>query len=100
MIRTLLISVLVVLVVACTSTYGKPITEEQIASLEKGVTTEQELIATMGKPIASSVNSDGTKIYSWAYASVGLGVYQNKSLSATFSADGLLQSFTVSDLSR
>jgi outer membrane protein assembly factor BamE (lipoprotein component of BamABCDE complex) len=95
--RLLLLGALAVLV-ACTSTYGTPITEAQIAGLKQGVTTKQELLATFGKPVAKSRQSDGTEILSWAYSKVGVGVYKNSTLTATLDAQGKLQSYTVGDV--
>ena len=99
MVRLLLIS-MVLFIVACTQTYGKPITADQIASLERGVTTKSDLLKSLGKPVSTTTNSDGTVVLSWVYMVTGIATYTANTLSAEFSEDGLLRSYTVGDASR
>jgi cytoskeletal protein RodZ len=52
---------------ACASS-GTNFDETKSSSIEKGVTTENELVQTFGPPTSSTVSADGTKTLVWAYA--------------------------------
>lgn len=84
---------------ACAS-HGRPITGSQVAAISEGVTTKQDLLASFGRPIVTSKNSDGTEIIGWAYAKVGFAgsSYTNQSITVTLGPDGKVQSYTTSDI--
>jgi hypothetical protein len=54
---------------ACVST-GKKVSMETVEQFEEGRTTYQEVIAKLGEPTQSTLNSDGTRsiIYSYSQA--------------------------------
>jgi len=85
---------------ACVS-HGRPITDEQVAAVREGVTTKQELLASFGRPVVSSKNSDGTEVIGWAYAKVGFAgsSYTNQSITVTVGQDGTVKSYTTSVIS-
>lgn len=87
------------LLAACT-TYGKPISSDEVSRIEEGRTTKQELVGRFGKPIVNTRNSDGSEILGWAYAHVGFAgsSYTNSSLTVTFAPDGTVQSYTTTNI--
>jgi hypothetical protein len=54
---------------AC-ATVGREIKQDQLADFKKGVTTPEEVVAKLGNPISSSVNSTGVRslVYVFAHA--------------------------------
>lgn len=61
-----LLFVVVVLLSGCAS-YGNKIDSNYANSIEKGVTTEQEVVSAMGQPMTVSVTPDGLKLYYYIY---------------------------------
>ncbi len=83
---------------AC-STYGKPVTQEQLDKIERGVTTRGDLVSSFGAPLMVTKNSDGTEIMSWGYAKVGFAgsSYKNQGLSVVLDASGKVSSYTTTE---
>jgi outer membrane protein assembly factor BamE (lipoprotein component of BamABCDE complex) len=54
------------LLAACVSA-GVEVTQNQVASLQKGVTTYSDVVARFGKPTSVMLRSDGSKIVSYVY---------------------------------
>lgn len=90
---------LVSAVLSACSTYGTPITDEQVAQIKQGVTTNEELVSQFGKPLAVGRNSDGTQVMSWGYAKVGFAgsSYENQVLSVILDSSGKVASYTTSE---
>lgn len=84
---------------ACATQYGRPVTQGQLDQIKQGVTTENELIGSFGKPLAKSRNSDGTQVMSWGYAKVGFvgSSYSNQALSVILDSSGKVVSFTTTE---
>ena len=96
-----------------TVTMGVPITDELIASIEKGKTTKPELIARIGRPSTSMGMPDGTSIATWSYtqserrgAQAGnlfapnryvMPVTDSRALSVTFDEKGVVKTVTHAD---
>jgi len=97
--RKILIAAALILAAGCAS-HGRPITQAQIDQIEEGKTTKQELLASFGKPVVTSRNSDGTEIIGWAYAKVGFAgsSYQNQSLTVTLDPQGKVLRYTTSEV--
>lgn len=84
-----------------TSETGNPkIVDPSITSqLKKGVTTEQQAIALLGQPSASSDLADGGQVISYSYAKTKSNYYvyyasgstHIKTLSLTFDKSGILR---------
>lgn len=82
--------------IGCASV-GKDFTAENVASIQKGVTTEQSLLTMFGKPSSVTVDSDGNKLYGWTYAhATAFSVGQGKALIVKLNKDGLVDSYTLS----
>ncbi|MGE8335743.1 hypothetical protein [Pseudomonas laurylsulfatiphila] len=90
--------VAVCLLAACT-TYGKPVTQEQLDQIKQGVTTKEDLLGSFGPPLATARNSDGTQVMSWGYANVGFAgtSYKNQALSVVLDSAGKVVSFTTTE---
>jgi hypothetical protein len=50
----------------CVST-GTKVTRDDIAAFMKGITTEQEVLAKLGKPTSSSISASGVRTDSYLY---------------------------------
>ena len=87
------------LVLAACTTYGKPVTQQQLDQIKTGVTTRDDLLSSFGKPLVVTRNSDGTQVYSWGYAKVGFAgsSYKNQALSVILDSSGKVVSYTTSD---
>lgn len=61
---------------ACVSG-GTKVTQQDVSQFQKGVTTEQEVVAKLGKPNGSSATSTGTKIdvYSYVHSAANAASY-------------------------
>lgn len=86
------------LIAAC-STYGRPVTQEQLDLIKKGETTQADLMSSLGSPLVIARNSDGGQVMSWAYAKVGFAgsSYTNQSLTVTLDPSGKVSSYTTTD---
>lgn len=84
---------------ACTTQYGNPITDSQLAQIKKGETTKSQLLSALGQPLTTARNSDGTQIMSWGYAKVGFAgsSYRNQGLSVILDENGKVVSYTTTD---
>ncbi|HEY0289882.1 MAG TPA: hypothetical protein VGC62_23215 [Pseudomonas sp.] len=99
MIKMLVIAAAMVLA-ACATTGGHPISQQQIEAIKQGQTTRDDLLSVFGKPLVRSKNSDGTEVLAWGYAKVGFAgsSYENQSLSVIFGPDGKVVSYTTSQI--
>ena len=61
-----MIFAIVVCLSGCVS-YGNQIDKGYAQQLKKGVTTEQEVVANLGKPQTITINSNGNKILHYMY---------------------------------
>jgi len=83
---------------ACATTGGRPISQQQVEAIKPGQTTRDDLLSAFGKPLVQSKNSDGTEVLGWGYAKVGFAgsSYENQSISVIFGQDGKVVSYTTS----
>ena len=94
--KKLIIALGLVLLAGC-ATVGKDFSESDVASIQKGVTTEQTVLATFGKPSAVTVDSEGNKVYTWTYAhATAFSVGQGKTLVVKLNKDAIVDSYVVS----
>lgn len=94
--KKLLVVIALVGLVGC-ATVGKDFSESEVASIKKGVTTEQTILTTFGKPSTVSVDSDGNKVFAWTYAHANaFSVAQGKALSVKINKDGVVDSYVLS----
>ncbi|MBA7848828.1 hypothetical protein HV205_31120 [Klebsiella sp. RHBSTW-00465] len=94
--KKIIIALSLVLLVGC-ATVGKDFPEQSVSSLQKGVTSEQTILATFGKPAYITSDSDGNKLYTWTYAhATAFSVAKGKALVIKINKEGLMDSYTVS----
>ena len=62
------VPVFVALLMTACATHGNKIDEQAISKVQKGQTTEAQLINMLGKPTSSGFSSDGTKQLTYSYA--------------------------------
>ena len=77
MLKKTAITFLLALTLSACATQGKKIDDQTISHVKKGYTTEQQVIAMMGKPTSVTMNSDGTKqlIYTYTHAHMNAASY-------------------------
>lgn len=97
--RKILVLVAACVLAACTTQYGKPVTQTQLDRIKQGVTTKDDLLSSFGNPLATTRNSDGTQVMSWGYAKVGFAgsSYANQALSVILDSSGKVVSFTTTE---
>lgn len=96
MIKILTVIALCVAVAAC-ATSGRPIGNDQLSSVQEGVTTRSEVVAMFGPPLATTRNSDGTEVLSWGYSKVGFAgsSVESQGLSVVIGPDGTVTNYSV-----
>ncbi len=98
--RAVIVALLVGLLGGCAlqgHTYGRPITQEQVAAIVKGVTTKEQLVAIFGNPLSTSMDSDGREVLSWAHSVMGpmMGGLQQKTLTVFLDPSGTVDRYQV-----
>ena len=82
----------------CASTYGTPITQENLDRLVVGKTTIQEAVKMFGTPMGDTKNPDGTLVLGWGYSRAALGSPTvAKGLSIVFDKEGKVVRFNSAD---
>jgi outer membrane protein assembly factor BamE (lipoprotein component of BamABCDE complex) len=66
--KTVIAFALVTAISGCASHSGKQVRPTQLGGFQKGVTTEAEVIRALGAPNTSTMNSDGEKTITYAFA--------------------------------
>lgn len=89
---------------------GTKVTESDISGFQKGVTTESQVIAKLGRPTATSVTDTGTRIDVYAYVHsspkavdfvpivgplAGGANATSTAVTFTFDKDGVLRSYSA-----
>ncbi len=109
----LILSVLaVILGTSCSSITGQKFDEKKVTKIEKGVTTETNLIRLFGKPGNQAMNAEGMTTLSWVYFEHRKGcasfipgygpfidsfrAYKRKELLVTLTDDGKVMTFDFS----
>lgn len=64
----LFLAMIAAIAMAGCSTTGVEVRQEQLAQFQKGVSTEADVVAALGKPNAVRTSSDGSKSLVYAYA--------------------------------
>ena len=92
-----------------TVSVGVPITDELLASIEKGRTTKNELTARLGRPSSEVGIQDGSTIATWSYSQSAraghmegsafygrrtMPVVDTRALSVTFDEKGVVKAVT------
>jgi outer membrane protein assembly factor BamE (lipoprotein component of BamABCDE complex) len=50
-----------------TNTVGRPIPQENVSRIKKGVTTQENILSWFGEPSSVTINEKGENIYSYTY---------------------------------
>ncbi|EFH5041751.1 hypothetical protein F9569_19855 [Escherichia coli] len=94
--RKIILGVIALGLVGC-ATIGKDFSEADVASIQKGITTEQTVLQKFGKPTSITADSEGNKIYGWTYAhATAFSVGQGKSLVVKVNKEGVVDSYFIS----
>lgn len=93
--KTIATALLAAALTGCASS-GQPIRQEQLDQVIVGQTQRSELIAIFGQPVSETVNSDGSRILTWAYAYIGFAGIgtEVKGVSVALAPDGAVSSFS------
>jgi hypothetical protein len=113
MMRTFFLNIMgmaiAVAVIGCASA-GNNFNESRTTSIQKGVTTEKDLVDMFGAPNSQTRNSDGMTILEWTYAEsqvngksfipyagafLGGSSSANKSLKVTLNSSGVVTDYTM-----
>lgn len=112
--KWLKVGLAVVALASCTSTSGVQITEDQLGQMKANKATIQTVTAAFGQPNSSHLMPNGQRILTYAYSSVrtdakafvpivgplmGGSGYSISTASLTFSADGVLESYSTTQSS-
>jgi hypothetical protein len=96
----------------CASSSGTPVSDDQISQFVRGRTTEREIIARIGPPTSIERSAHGDQIDTYTYTKVGTSLQtyiplvgdlvgqadtKTKIVRLTFSHDGVLSDWSVSD---
>lgn len=49
-------------------TVGKEVTQEQLSDFKRGVTTQEEIVAKLGRPTSSTISASGDRYMSYVFA--------------------------------
>jgi outer membrane protein assembly factor BamE (lipoprotein component of BamABCDE complex) len=109
--RYLLMLLAVLTLTACMS-MGKKVDQDTVQSFEKGKTTYAQVVARLGKPSQSTINSDGTRTAMYTYMQsqvnaanfipfvgmfVGGAETENTSVVLSFERSSVLTSYTSTE---
>jgi len=93
-----ILAVALVLAIAGCATVGKEISDESVAAITDGQTTEAQLVAKLGRPYSTVTNSNGTRMMVWTYAKANaFGGAKGKSVSVVL-RDGVVESHSVAEV--
>jgi outer membrane protein assembly factor BamE (lipoprotein component of BamABCDE complex) len=107
--KAVLITVAALTLSACVAT-GRKVTQEQVSQFQKGKTTYQQVISSLGAPTNSTLLSDGSRAISYSYAQsqasaasfipyvgglVGGSETEHTSVYMTFDKNGVLTDYTA-----
>ncbi len=106
----ILAAAIVFLLGACVHS-GRKIEPNQLAKIQEGKTTKNEVIGLLGAPAASGKNSDGTSEIVYMYATseadgksyipfagpfIGTQTHESETVNITFDRNDVVQKYTVS----
>ncbi|HGK7302468.1 TPA: hypothetical protein ACJ509_000294 [Stenotrophomonas maltophilia] len=93
-----ILAVALVLAIAGCATVGKEMSDESVAAITDGQTTEAQLVAQLGRPYSTVTNSNGTRMMVWTYAKANaFGGARGKSVSVVL-RDGVVESHSVAEV--
>lgn len=97
--RVFIIALLFGMITGC-ATYGQEITDAKMNSIIEGQTSRADMMATFGKPMTTTSQSDGKAVNTWAYSHVGpLGTGRKvQALSVVFDDSGKVESYSITDM--
>jgi outer membrane protein assembly factor BamE (lipoprotein component of BamABCDE complex) len=73
------VGLICLIVLACAhAEKGRKFDTAAANQIEVGKTTEAEVLASLGQPLARKINADGTKVYGYAYAKAQAMAFSSK----------------------
>jgi hypothetical protein len=76
--------------------HGDRFDAEKVNSFQAGITTEQDAITALGKPMARSINADGSELLQWQYVyGTAIGVGGGSHAAVLFGANGRMLRVTM-----
>ncbi len=88
--------------VGCTTTSGVPVQQSQLASFQKGVTTDEDVIRALGAPTMSNATSEGERVLVYSFAQykafAASGNMKANSVVLNFDKNRKLVSYSTSDM--
>lgn len=92
------ISIIIVLFSACTTSRGTQFDETQISKIEKGKTTQAQILDLLGEPSSKGVNTDGKTQWKYEYSQltayfVTTSEKITKILTITFNKENVVEEF-------
>ena len=63
------VGVVLIVMVACTSTQGKKVDVSNTTKIHSGVTTKADVIKTIGNPLRRNIAPNGTEVWYYTYSS-------------------------------
>lgn len=91
----IVLSIITVTLIGCATSSGIDITEEQLAKLKVGLTTEQDVVKLLGPPLMRTT-TNGLTISSYSKVNNNFGSGTSKLVMFHFGADAKLTNTTVS----
>ncbi len=74
---------------ACSGSYGTQFDNTKISKIEKGKTTQLEILELLGEPTARGIDSDGKALWRYMYATTSL----SKLLTLSFNKDNIVENY-------
>lgn len=82
---------LMLLVTACSKQVGQSFDVDAVRAFQPGITTEQEAVATMGRPVAITTGASGNRLLQWQYVHAqAFGASGGTHVAVLFGPDGKL----------
>jgi outer membrane protein assembly factor BamE (lipoprotein component of BamABCDE complex) len=88
------------LILSCSSEFGRQFDETKTKLIEKGKTTQNQILEMFEKPKMKSYTSEGKIIWSYIYsiATVGKGITYEKSLTIVFNKENIVEDFIYKNI--
>ena len=86
------------LAVACSNTYGTQFDDTKVQQIERGKTTQADILKLFGEPFGKNISSDGKVQWAYQYVhSVAYGGVTSKQLLITFNKDNIAENYSYQE---
>jgi len=88
------------LILSCSSEFGRQFDETKTKLIEKGKTTQNQILDMFEKPKMKSFTSDGKIIWSYIYSitTIGKGITYEKSLTIVFNKENIVEDYIYKNI--